>query len=62
MDVPTGFDPVLHAPARLQIAAVLAQVNEAEFARPGAVVRAHVTEAIGPDLVAKSVVAKAARP
>jgi ribosomal protein S12 methylthiotransferase len=26
----------------------------AEFARPGAVVRAHVTEAIGPDLVAKA--------
>jgi ribosomal protein S12 methylthiotransferase len=34
----------------------------AEFARPGAVVRAHVTEAIGPDLVAKSVVARTARP
>lgn len=32
MDVPTGFDPVLHAPARLQIAAVLAQASEAEFA------------------------------
>ena len=32
MDVPTGFDAVLHAPARLQIAAVLAQVQEAEFA------------------------------
>ena len=32
MDVPTGFDPVLHAPARLQIAAVLAQAQEAEFA------------------------------
>ena len=27
---------------------------EAEFARPGAVVHAHVTEAIGPDLVAKA--------
>jgi ribosomal protein S12 methylthiotransferase len=27
---------------------------EAEYARPGAVVRAHVTEAIGPDLVAKA--------
>jgi ribosomal protein S12 methylthiotransferase len=26
----------------------------AEFARPGALVRAHVTEAIGPDLVAKA--------
>jgi len=26
---------------------------EADFARPGAIVRAHVTEAIGPDLVAK---------
>ena len=33
----------------------------AEFARPGALVRAHVTEAIGPDLVAKALVAKAAR-
>lgn len=32
MDVPTDFDPVLHAPARLQIAAVLAQAREAEFA------------------------------
>jgi DNA-binding MarR family transcriptional regulator len=32
MDVPTGFDAVLHPPARLQIAAVLAQVQEAEFA------------------------------
>lgn len=32
MDVPTGFDPVLHAPARLQIAAVLAQAHDAEFA------------------------------
>jgi DNA-binding MarR family transcriptional regulator len=31
MDVPTGFDPVLHAPARLQIAAVLAQAQDAEF-------------------------------
>jgi len=28
---------------------------EAEFARPGAIVRAHVTEAIGPDLLAKAV-------
>jgi DNA-binding MarR family transcriptional regulator len=32
MDVPTGFDAVLHPPARLQIAAVLAQVQNAEFA------------------------------
>lgn len=32
MDVPTGFDAVLHPPARLQIAAVLAQAKEAEFA------------------------------
>lgn len=32
MDIPTGFDPVLHAPARLQIAAVLAQAQDAEFA------------------------------
>lgn len=27
-----GLDPVIHAPARLQIAAVLAAVSEAEFA------------------------------
>lgn len=32
MEVPSGFDPVLHPPARLQIAAVLAQAQEAEFA------------------------------
>jgi DNA-binding MarR family transcriptional regulator len=32
-DLPAGFDPVLHPPARLQIAAVLAQVEDAEFAR-----------------------------
>lgn len=32
MDVPSGFDLVLHPPARLQIAAVLAQAQEAEFA------------------------------
>lgn len=32
MDVPSGFDAVLHPPARLQIAAVLAQAQEAEFA------------------------------
>jgi DNA-binding MarR family transcriptional regulator len=32
MDVPNGFDAVLHPPARLQIAAVLAQAREAEFA------------------------------
>ena len=32
MDVPTGFDTILHPPARLQIAAVLAQAQEAEFA------------------------------
>lgn len=31
------IDPVLHAPARLQIAAILAQVSEAEFARLRAV-------------------------
>jgi ribosomal protein S12 methylthiotransferase len=31
----------------------------AEFARPGAIVRAHVNEAIGPDVVAKALVAKA---
>jgi hypothetical protein len=28
---------------------------DAEWARPGALVRAHVTEAIGPDLVAKAI-------
>lgn len=33
MEVPSGFDPILHPPARLQIAAVLAQVEDAEFAR-----------------------------
>lgn len=32
MDVPNGFDAVLHPPARLQIAAVLAQAQDAEFA------------------------------
>ena len=33
MAVPNGFDGVLHPPARLQIAAVLANVDSAEFAR-----------------------------
>lgn len=32
VEVPNGFDGVLHPPARLQIAAVLAQAQEAEFA------------------------------
>jgi DNA-binding MarR family transcriptional regulator len=32
MEVPTGFDAVLHPPTRLQIAAVLAQAQDAEFA------------------------------
>jgi DNA-binding MarR family transcriptional regulator len=32
MEIPTGFEAVLHPPARLQIAAVLAQAQEAEFA------------------------------
>ena len=32
---------------------------DAEFARPGALVRAHVTEAVGPDLLAKALVTKA---
>jgi DNA-binding transcriptional ArsR family regulator len=32
VDIPTGFDAVLHPPARLQIAAILAQASEAEFA------------------------------
>lgn len=31
VDVPSGFDAVLHPPARLQIAAVLAQAHDAEF-------------------------------
>lgn len=31
MEVPTGFDPVLHPPTRLQIAAILAQAQDAEF-------------------------------
>ena len=30
--MPSGFDAVLHPPARLQIAAVLTQAQEAEFA------------------------------
>jgi DNA-binding MarR family transcriptional regulator len=30
---PVAFDPQLHAPARLQIATVLANVDTAEFAR-----------------------------
>lgn len=33
MDLPKGFDAVLHPPARLQIAAILAQVDDAEFAK-----------------------------
>ena len=33
MDLPDGFNAVLHPPARLQIAAVLANVSEAEFAK-----------------------------
>ena len=32
-ELPAGFDATLHPPARLQIAAVLAQVDDAEFAR-----------------------------
>lgn len=32
-DEPTGFSPLLQAPARLQIVAVLAQVQQAEFQR-----------------------------
>jgi DNA-binding MarR family transcriptional regulator len=32
VEVPSGFDAVLHPPARLQIAAVLTQAQEAEFA------------------------------
>ena len=33
MSALAGFDPVLHPPARLQIAAVLAQADQAEFGR-----------------------------
>ena len=33
MDLPRGFDAVLHPPARLQIVAVLANVDDAEFAK-----------------------------
>ena len=33
MDLPPGFDAVLHPPARLQIVAVLANVDDAEFAK-----------------------------
>lgn len=33
MDLPRGFDAILHPPARLQIAAVLANVDTAEFAK-----------------------------
>jgi DNA-binding MarR family transcriptional regulator len=33
MDLPDGFDAVLHPPTRLQIAAVLANVSNAEFAK-----------------------------
>ena len=38
MDLPRGFDAVLHPPARLQIAAVLANVDTAEFAKLRALV------------------------
>ena len=33
VELPDGFDAVLHPPARLQIAAVLANVSNAEVAR-----------------------------
>ena len=33
MNIPDGFDANLHAPTRLQIAAVLSQVQDVEFAR-----------------------------
>jgi len=33
MDLPPGFDAGLHPPARLQIAAVLANVTDVEFAK-----------------------------
>lgn len=33
VELPDGFDAVLHPPARLQIAAVLANVDDADFAR-----------------------------
>ena len=32
-ELPPGFDATLHRPARLQITAVLAQIDDAEFAR-----------------------------
>ena len=32
MSAPAGIDPVIHAPARLQVAALLAAVNDMEFA------------------------------
>ncbi len=32
-ELPSGFDVVLHPPARLQIAAVLANVSEVEFVK-----------------------------
>ncbi|HEY1365711.1 MAG TPA: transcriptional regulator [Gaiellaceae bacterium] len=32
MNSPTGFDPVIHAPNRLQICALLSAVDSAEFA------------------------------
>lgn len=38
MELPSGFDAVLHPPARLQIAAVLGRVTEVEFARLRAIV------------------------
>ena len=31
MSAPPGFDPLIHAPARLQLAALLAGVSEMEF-------------------------------
>ena len=33
MELPNGFDAVLHPPARLQVAAVLANADTAEFGR-----------------------------
>ncbi|MDP9086045.1 MAG: transcriptional regulator, partial [Pseudomonadota bacterium] len=33
MELPDGFDAILHPPARLQIAAILANADTAEFGR-----------------------------
>ena len=40
IDPASGFDPLLQPPARLQIAAVLAQAQQAEFTRLKAIIAA----------------------